>query len=447
MKTATKLLLALLTLLLAVGCRQTPSAGPPPSETQSLPSLEESSDSQALANLEPVIARLEPNLCTNWEEIPTVSEKPPGFAGSRIVDAVREEDTVVVEIEHYGNVFFDPDTMEDNLDYGLFLIQAKNSPYAPHLAVARSTLTLRETPDDYEAIACSYQLSLHPGLTYLKEETRRLAPQLEASELLDVSRYDERLVNYVWKVLMSTRLIESPREITLYDLEQYDGAIEIDYNVIDYGSMEDPAFALDASLLELMPNLSYALVVCRLTDYSVFQQMNNLEKLVLYSADDETFRTLTVGKTGELLLYDPVADVVDLQGVNAEALRLSSWSTAVGGFANCQHVKRLYIMSTRTDTALINAKNFPGVQYINNGRIRDFSNLSTFQGVPIDLYLDYQACRDETLNSLEGIALRDLYLHPENGSYPLEYHRALAENLNTKRVVFGPEMYFQERTG
>jgi hypothetical protein len=161
-----------------------------------------------------------------------------------------------------------------------------------------------------------------------------------------------------------------------------------------------------------------------------------------------------VGQAERLWLDDPDTDMLDMSNINAKALMLSSWSTAVRGFKGCENIERLYFSATRTDMRLVNAKTFPGARYLNlyfysdTPRVRDFSQLATFQDLKIDLYLDYQACNNPTLESLAGVRLNDLYLNPENGSYPIQdLDQALVESISANRLTMGMEMYFEERTG
>jgi hypothetical protein len=260
-------------------------------------------------------------------------------------------------------------------------------------------------------------------------------------------------VNYIWRLAFSRRFIESPGELTLYDLENVTQGIELHWGNID-ADAEDPDYRLDASMLTLLPNVDSVWCVFRLEDYGVFESMNRLKEIRLQWPGDELFSTLRVGKAERLWLDDPDTNMLDMANVNAEALMLNSWSTAVRGFTGCGNIERLYFSATRTDMRLVNAEAFPGARYLNlyfysdMPRVRDFSGLATFQDAKIDLYLDYQACNNQTLESLAGVRLNDVYLNPGNGTYPLQdLDMALVEGLLTNRLTMGGEMYFTERTG
>jgi hypothetical protein len=183
--------------------------------------------------------------------------------------------------------------------------------------------------------------------------------------------------------------------------------------------------------------------------------MNNLSQLRMQWPGDELFSTLRVGNTDRLWLDDPDTGNLDMTNVNTGALVLNSWSTAVGGFTGCEDIQKLYVASTRTDMRLVNADTFPGVRYLNlyfysdTPRVRDFSRLASFQDVKIDLHLDYQACNNQTLESLAGVPLNDVYLNPENGSYPLQdLDASLMDGLLANRVTMGGmTMDFTELTG
>lgn len=391
-------------------------------------------------------------LFNTWEGAPVPPDESPAPTNVAIQGISRADDIITVTAELYGNIYIDPLTREETIGYGPVWIMPEGEPHAPQLAFGKSVVRFEES-GGLLPLSCTYEKYPHPGLDYLKSQTERLQTVLSASEKLDISDYNQQLVNYIWQVLFAHRFIEKPEDITLYDLESLREGIELHHGTIG-ADTEDPDYRLDASLLALMPNLESVYSIYLLQDYRVFENMNHLKQLRIQWPGNELFGTLRVGHTDQLMLDDPDTDMLDLTGVNADALCLNSWSTAVRGFTGCEQIKKLYIMSTRTDMRLVNAEAFPNVSYLNlyfysdTPRVRDFSQLAGFHNVKIDLYLDYQACNNQTIESLQGVKLNDLYLHPENGSYPLnDFDDSLIEKLDAQNITFGMEMYFQERTG
>lgn len=389
-------------------------------------------------------------LTCSWQDSPEAGALCGGF---RVEQTVQDGGFTDVTLELYGTVYLDPETWEESIDYGPVAIAAEDTPQAPFLAFGKAVVRFREESGEKVPLSCSYEAYDSPGMEYLKGRTAQLASVLEASPRLDCTKYDEKLLDYVWKRLLSSRYIESPEEITLYDLEAFQGTLELYSYDMGIDPAENPQASLDASLLALMPNLEAAVITCRLKDYSVFEGMQKLERLDLYGLDDTGMATLRIGHTDDLKLSDPELSILDLAHIGTDTLHLYSWSTAVGGFANCDRIENLYIMSTRTDMRLVNATAFPNVRYLNlyfysdTPRVRDFSQLSTFQDSVIDLYLDYQACNNETIKSLAGVRINDLILDPQSGAYPLdEPETALVNQLTANLISWEADMDFQERT-
>lgn len=374
-----------------------------------------------------------------------------------IKDFSEKDGIATVTVELLGNIYIDPHTLEETLGYGMVPILPNETPDFPCLAFGQSVVKFEETANGRTAISCEYTKYPHPGLDYLKSETERLQPLFSTGEKPDISKYDPLLADYIWQVVFSRRFVEKPEDLTLYDLDNLNASITLPFASIydaDAPDMYSPNYSMDASLLRLMPNLEEVLVPYRLKDYDVFENMHNLKKLTINCANVESLQNLRVGHTDDLMLYDPNFDTLDMTNINTEALRLNSWSTAVRGFKGCDKIKKLYIMSTRTDMTLVNADTFPNLKYLNmyfysdTPRVRDFSKLAGFNDVTIDLYLDYQACNNKTLESLNGIKLNDVYITPENGSNPLQdIDASLTEKLVARNVYLSPDMYFQERTG
>lgn len=390
-------------------------------------------------------------LTYSWQDSPGSGPLCNGF---KVEQAAQDGEFTDITVELYGTVYLDPENWKESIEYGPVAIMAEDTPQAPFLAFGKAVVRFREESGEKTPLSCAYEAYSSPGLDYLKRRTAQLASVLEESPRLDYTKYDGKLLDYVWKLLLSSRYIESPEEITLYDLEGFKGTLELyQYDMIGGDPVENPAASLDASLLALLPNLETAVINCRLKDYGVFEGMHKLKKLDLYGLDDTGMATLRIGHTDDLSLYDPELSTLDLTHASVDTLRLYSWGTAVGGFAHCDQVKSLYIMSTKTDMRLVNATAFPNVGYMNlyfysdMPRVRDFSQLSTFRDTVIDLCLDYQACNNETIKSLAGVRLNDLFLNPQNGSYPLdEPEEALVEQLTANLISWEADMYFQERT-
>lgn len=446
------------------GCDQLPvNSATEPSQSAALESESESTpgEPEIPQELSDLCAQrmyemmLETTLFSNWEGTPVLPVEPPMSQHLIIKEILKSDGAVTVTAELYGNVHIDPVTLAETIGYGYVWIVPEGEPNSPQLAFGKSVVRFEESGETLTPISCDYERYPHPGLDYLKAQTDKLRPVLEKSEKIDISQYDKLLVDYIWRRLFSHRFIEKPEDITLYDLENLRDPIELPFGSIydsDYQDPYSPDYSMDASLLRLTPNVESVYAPYRLTDYGVFENMRGLKKLTLQYAD-EMFSTLKVGHTDELMLYDPKG-VLDLSNIDTEILRLYSWSTAVQGFKGCDKIEKLYIMSTRTDMRLVNAEAFPNVSYLNlyfysdTPRVRDLSQFATFGGAKIDLYLDYQACNNQTIRSLQDVKLNDLYLNPENGSYPLQdIDRSFIEGLDAQNITFGMEMYFQERTG
>lgn len=279
------------------------------------------------------------------------------------------------------------------------------------------------------------------------------AEQIAASERPDLSRYDQRLVNCVYQVIAGQRPIGGPEEITLWDLENLCTGLTVNWEVVDYAPetiadpMEPPP--IDAGLLRLMPNLRSFTTYYPLTDYSVFEKMEQLDELCFCIEAVETpldFSTLRVGHTKRLTFDGFRQDIaLDLSGCDVDALSIHSWVSAVTELKGCDGVRELEFHNTRSDTRIISAETFPSLETLRMDfmsdypRIRDFSRLSTFgEEVQIDLTLTYQACNDRTVESLAGVRLDSLTLDPKNGQWPLDGQPdpALVELVKAKQVTW-----------
>ena len=450
LKTVLTLFILMLIVLLS-GCaaqQASPaptSSAPPQSEATEMPEFTPA-ETEKIQN---TIYELSVNqfLLASWQGSPVLPENPISAVDYKTIEFTRGNGEFTVTLELYGNLFIDPATMKETLDYGEIHIRpAKGQSWLPF---GRSTVRMAETG---EPLSCAFERYPQPGLDYLKAETERLAPELAASEKLDVSQYDPALVNYIWRLVLGGRYVASPEELTLYDLANLTEPLELHYGSLNMDS-NDPDYRLDASLLRLMPKIPQVWCVVPLEDYSVFETMHELTLLHLHDMNDTAMRSLKIGHTDELMLNDPAIEVLDMTGINTDTLRLASWSTAVKGFHGCDKLKNLYISSTRTDIRLVNVETFPSLEYINlifhseTARVRDLSQLATFTDVPIDICLSYQACNNKTVESLIGVKLNTLVLDPKNGQWPLsEPDAALVEKLDAKEILWDDSMYFEERT-
>ena len=470
--------IALAVWFLASGCGTpvpsplTPNSGqdasPSPAQGQAADFQEIPGELVSLANRHIDVLFNDFTLFNSWEGVPvpyTGDRSPAEYEGTvfMIADLKQGEDgifTVVAEL--YGHIYIQPEDLSETLGYGRVRIITEDRPLSPVLAFGSSTVRFEQAGGVLTPLSCIYQRYSQPGLDYLRGRTEELAPVLAASQKIDVTEHDPLLVNFIWQTLLARRFIERPEDITLFDLENMRGELEIEHSLgipwNPYGENQvdvyDPDFQLDGSLLALIPNLETLTIPHRLSSYSVFENMRNLQTLTLYRVDNAGARTLRVGRTEEFSLWDSDLDLLDLTNVNARTLRLSSWAEAIRGFRGGERLERLYMMSTRTDTRLINADNFPNLRYLNlyfysdSPRVRDLSQLASFADAEIDLYLDYQACNNQTLESLRDVRLNELIINPNNGSYPLDdLDFSLLRYIEAAKITQEDVLYFWERTG
>ena len=445
-------------ILLSAGCSsqnsRQPSSGMPSSDTSS---QQGNALSQQLINqCHDVLTQLfeQGALSGNWSGTPEASERGHRTSEFVLLGGTDNGDTVEVSVELYGNIVLNCETMEEGID-GYFEAQTEHTSegatqapapqktevifvqyekqveivsegltHSPALAFGKSVVCLKKTDSGLQPVSCAYEAYQSPGVNYLKEQNRKLQPQLDASTKIDVAAYDKNLVDYVWRTLLKTRYVETPADITQYDLDHLEQLELHGGNLLI--ETDDLEYRLDASLLALMPHLKSVYSVYRLKDYSVFAEMNSLESLTLDNMKDEDVATLRVGHTNELMLQQPDVKLLDLINVGTETLKIHSWTTAIGGFQGCDKIQSLYITGTRSDMRLVNAETFPSVTYLNfnfysdYARVRDLSQLATFQNAVIDVTLSYQACNNKTVESLQGVEINQLILNPKDGPYPLE---------------------------
>jgi hypothetical protein len=397
-------------------------------------------------------------LMNTWEGTPSPSTDHFNAPSFTLTDIDRTGDGFSVTAELYDYIFIDPETFEESIAFGMVQIRPDSEAYPKGLAYGKSVVRLTKTGGELSPVSCVYEPYAHPGLEYLKAQTEKLAPELSASEKIDPTQYDPLLVDFLWRTLLAHRYIETPGDITLYDLENLRDTLDMrhyPYKGDDYNQdPSNPDSRIDASLLRLTPNLEAVIFPCLLEDYSVFENMHDLTMLRLVWPGEELFSTLRVGHVDSLEIDDPDG-ILDITHANADTLFIHSWSTAVRGFVGCENLKTLRMNSTRTDMRLVSADTFPGLTYLNlyfysdTPRVRDFSGLASFgDDVKIDLYLDYQACNNPTLESLREVTLRDFILNPHNGSHPLpDIDRALVDSIVSQRTLWGMALDFEGRTG
>lgn len=399
--------------------------------------------------------RNDQSLYQSWETTPPIFDPEKNYAvyvDFDVVSLEQEENIVTLVVAHYNYQYLHL-PMPDRTDnaYWDIAVSATGTPHAPLFAVAESTVQLRLEHGWSTPISCTYTAYAPVVIPYLKAATAHIQPLLDASPKLDIEQYDPKMVSFIWRTLSSYRWIEKPADITLYDLESFQHPLSIyPYDLLEEWETD---VKVDAALLRKMTALKEVEIYCRLKDYSVFEGHNQLSSLTLSGMDDADIATLKVGQVQNLHLTDPSMNMLDLSGVNAEALHLFSWSTAVGGFRGCEQIQRFHMNATRTDTALINATNFPNVQYLHldfysdTPRVRNFSGLTTFgDDVVIDLALDYFACNNDTLTTLKGAKIRDLYLTPDNGSVIGKIDQTLVDAIPATNIYYEVDPHFYERT-
>lgn len=454
-----KRLVSVLAILLAVavcaGCAGTavPEDQPESSAAEAQPAVAgretlDLSDEQTLWHYQELLLQTlgtEQEIDRTWpaESSADESDKSEGYVGFNIEKIERDEGHAYVYCTLYALRWLDPATLEEVKAEGIenVRILPKGDPNAdldfwPSIAVGESVVTINEKNGEFESFAaCQHTPYDAPGTALLKANTEKQKAQLEASpRLVDVEENcDPYMMQALWRAVLQTRWIETPEELTLYDLEQLE---ELELDGSTTGCYPGVAgFRLDAGLLRYVPNLEALTVRFWLEDYSVFENMNNLRSLELYLYDPydghdtevPDLSSLKIGKVKTLTLDEFRRDItVDLTNCNVECLSLQSWVAAVSEFKGCEGVKELEINHTRTDTSLINVETFPDAESIymqffsDTPRYRNLSGLGSFgEDVSISVSLDYQAANDKTVASLAGVRLNSLDLDPADGPYPL----------------------------
>lgn len=460
-------LLAALAVMLCAGCtgQTDPGSGdlssPPPAET-SAPEGQEQPIELTPEHKERYASYLWPLA----EDGQLMNQEPlsPGFIYDTVkeidvVEALLGQESLILTAELYGSVMLDLATGKDFIpdgfgpwDGAVEIRSPADAPHSPYILLGTSTVELRDQGRGPEVLSCHWQPLESPGRRVLEETSSQYAEQIAASQKPDLSGYDQRLVDYVYRIIASQRLIGGPEEITLWDLENLCTDFNINWEVVDYvpETIADPAEPppIDAGLLRLMPNLRSFTTYYPLADYSVFEGMEQLDSLYFYIDAVETpldFSTLRVGKAGTLSLDGLQQDIaLDLSRCRVDHLYINSWVSAVTELRGCDSVRELEFRNTRSDTRILNAETFPDLEVLrmeffsDYPRVRDLSQLATFgEDVTIDLTLYYQACNNKTVESLAGVRLDSLTLDPKSGQWPLdEPDPRLVEQIDAKNVVW-----------
>lgn len=276
-------------------------------------------------------------LLTTWEG------KPKGGNGFitnfEITGMEREEENIFVSVCLYGNVFIDLETKEESLE--------NNSGDDKVItifgvAIGESEVVFHEEEGSPKAISCTHTRYENPATAMLKANTKAVKAELDASQkVVDVvENYDPYLLQALYRETLSNRWIESPEELTLYDLEKLNSLI-LSWNSMGIypDEIEDGAhYKMDAGLLRFTPNLQTLVIWPMLKDYSVFENMNDLVEMTLnldawYAPDGSLTPDITdlkIGKVTNLVLDSFSSDiVVDLTNCEVNNLEVSSWGAGV----------------------------------------------------------------------------------------------------------------------
>lgn len=453
-----------LLMLLCTGCIGKPASGGGASAPSPEPSFSEELTPEVQSAYRQYLEPLLENgaLMNNWTGDPQGIESGDLYGAAKdleIVDALLEEDGLTLTAEVYGVVLRNPETGEETITNGDWVVENAvavqtpyDSPHFPYIPLGAAAVKMQDPAlEPVPAyLSCVWEPYENPGRRYLEARTAELSDQMAASERPDLSGYDRRLVDYVYKIIASQRLIGGPEDITLWDLENLCTDLSINWEVVNYvpetiaDPMEPPP--IDAGLLRLMPNLRSFTTYYPLADYGVFGEMKQLESLRFDIEAAETpldFSTLRVGKADTLSIDGFRQDIaIDLSGCDVNTLHINSWVASVTELKGCEGIKNLEFNNTRSDTRIISAEAFPNAEHIrmaffsDTPRVRDFSRLASFgEDVEIDLTLSYQAANNKTVESLAGVRLDHLTLDPKDGQWPLdEPDPALVEKIDARQV-------------
>lgn len=371
------------------------------------------------------------SLRSSWQGTPVpTSRAVPEF----YIDKIEHDGSkAVLSVTLRDEVYFDFDTMKESWDNG-YLIQIPRKDFLDsYIPVGHSVVVVQNETPGPVFLSCEYTPIESPGMTQLKKRTEQLSEELAASPKVkekfpEIDRY---LLNALWLHTACVRSIESPEDVTMYDLEHIEN-FTLNYSTAtmwDKGnSMPNEGYVMDGEPIRFMKQLKYAEISCLLKDYSVFENQE-LEDLILYSNTSQilpsNLDTLKLKKVNRLDIDFDRDFTLDLEGASVKSLRLTSWSAGIRAFKGCEKVEYLTICSTTTDTTLINRDAFPNAESINLEfysdfpRFRNLSALSTFEdSVYISIALNYHAANRKTIDSLAGVRITLLTLQPKDGPYP-----------------------------
>lgn len=391
------------------------------------------------------------HLTFSWEGTPEAYKNPNGTGSTFDIKkielekgAVTGEITAYAYLDIYGERYIDPVTKEEWPHYTGENVhvqpQQKGNDFFPYIKQGESVVTIKNPmSDNPQVVKCEHTAYEAPATAALKAATEDLKAKLEANQkVVDVvESYDPYLLQVLYRKVLSSRWIEQPEDLTLYDLEQI---TELDISWPTMGiypdEMEDGSnYKMDASLLRYTPNLTYLTVWPMLQDYSVFENMTQLVEMTIYmeavdDADGERtpdISGLKIGKVANLTLEGFRSDiVVDLTNCDVNNLMVKSWVAAVKEFKGCENLRGFTMNGTRSDTSIISAETFPNAKrislefYSDYARFRNLANLGTFgDDVFIELKLDYQAGNNNTVATMDGVRIDHLTLDPANGPWVL----------------------------
>lgn len=456
MKKHLVLLAVLLVLAVCAGCATTatPEAVPPeesqPETQREVLTLDEDTRGKYFDFLwQPL---WNGHLTFSWEGTPEAYKNPNGTGSTFDIKkielekgAVTGEITAYAYLDIYGERYIDPVTKEEWPHYtGENIIvqpQQRGNDFFPYIKQGESVVTIKNPlSDKAELVKCEHTAYEAPATAALKAATEELKAELEASQkVVDVvESYDPYLLQVLYCKVLSSRWIEQPEDVTLYDLEHIH---ELDISWSTMGiypdEMENGAnYKMDAGLLRYTPNLEFLTVGPELQDYSVFEDMTQLVEMTINMEawwDEENgertpdLSSLKIGKAANLTLDAFRSDiVVDLTNCDVNNLKVNSWVAAVTEFKGCENLRGFTMYGTRSDTSIISAETFPNAKritlefYSDYARFRNLANLGTFgDDVFIELKLDYQAANNKTVATLDGVRIDHLTLDPANGPWVL----------------------------
>ena len=337
-----------------------------------------------------------------------------------IISAMQDVDgVIIVDVEFLGNAYIDAKTQMDTTDFNInpILVGGENDYIT--IPMAKSVVRLKGEGADIEYLSCEFERYETPGHDYLKKNTELMKPVLESSEKIDVSQHDPALVSYFYRKVQAIRLIESPEDLTVYDLQNCGYAISLyDYEFQNYGiSLREP---VNSSLLKYMTNLQHVDIGVKLTDYSVFNNYEQLYMLTLTGVNDEDIAQLNI-TADSLNLRKPNIDVLDLSNIRLYSL----WLDADGGgginsFANGGEITDMSMREILTQSGGIpeigdefKLLNSISMEYYDS--VVDFSSLANinagayWNGANISLY--GKSLTYEVLESLKDVKIQALSMY------------------------------------